>query len=606
MLHKTLTAFLRAFSLISLSAIGVGCASSLRIPEPEYHGTIQVMNQEFPVNVDTCGDAWLMVTTQNLYNVVGHGIPSPLYRGVQNVPDALIARRGDTVYATSAKEGILMSDNAGRTFRVLPGTEGIGKMRSVTSLGSEIVTVDQRGTMKITERRSAWREIRGVANALAVFELGGRLLAINEAGVVFDGDGSGTWSPVATIITPTSENFDWSVYQDTAMIVSEASLYRITASGTSLRIDSARLPQGGWRQISCYRNDVTLMRGRNEIWWGTFEEPLQVRIPMEGQFDQRVVSMELSSIGLVAGQRGTDHSLWLFIKNATTWEPLRTPDGLPVTEVLWVQRADTSIHIGTREGGLYTLDDQRFAVQKIAGNGPLMNIVRHVGSGSRSAITLIDGTILRLDQCGGSPRPINPPIPFRNGLQAMCWQDRLYVHDAVDGLFASADDTKTWERIALPKEISNLEGVFEDDGRIYAYAHMGLWTTSNDGASWTRAVAASDTVFAVRSSGRDLLIFTTNGWSFVDDGEVTEQLSLPTDVRGSRSLNYEVAGDIVAVFTEKILYVSNDRGERWVEYAIAKESPFTEVRIVNDRMFGFVPQTGMLMFDVYSDRPARP
>lgn len=600
-----LNTFLRLLSAIVVAVLAAACATTTRPPLPEYQGTVQVMNQEFPVNVDTCGNDWLLVTTENLYKVIGHGTPLPLYRGVNNVPDAMIARHGDTVYATSAKEGVLRSDNGGRTFVVMPNTTGVGKPRTICHHAGRIIIADQQGKMRSVGRAGTWAERSDIDSVLAVFDLQGNIIVVQEHGSVRSAVGDEPWKPLLHIATPTSETFDWSVFRSTAVMVSDRTLYRIRVVGNALRVDSTQLPETGWRQVSCYGEDIVLMRGRNEIWWGTFDEPLAARVPMEGRFDQRVVNLELSSIGLVAGQRGTEHSLWWFIKNATTWEPLRTPDGLPVTEVLWLQRADTSLHIGTREGGFYTLDDRRLAVQKMAGNGPLMNILRHVGSGERSAISLIDGTILQVDQCGASPQPIDPPIPFRNGLQAMGWFERFFVHDAVDGLFARNDNADEWKRIPLPSEMQNLEAIYEINGRIYAYALMGLWSTIDDGRTWSRSIDASDTVYAVRNSGRDLLIFSTTGWYWVDDGKVRGELQLPTDVRGSRSLNYETAGDVVAVFTEKLLYVSNDRGSRWTTFEIAKESPFTEVRIVNDRIFGFVPQTGLLMFDVYDDRAPR-
>lgn len=598
-----LNTFLRLLSAIASALMVAACSTTQRPPQPEYHGTVQVMNQEFAVNVDACDNGWLLITTENLYKVTGHGIPTPLYRGVNNVPDALIARRGDTVIATSAKEGLLRSENGGRTFRTVPSSTGLGKPRAITMHRESLIAVDQRGIIRVPSTSTGWTDIPEMDSIISVSTVGESALAIDENGQVHVSSNGRTWTPMLQVAKPTSDSFDWSVFGNVAVLVSDRTLYRIRSVNNALRIDSVSLPDGGWRQVSCYRDDIVLMRGRNEIWWGTFEEPLAVRIPMEGRFDQRVVNMELSSIGLVAGQRGTDHSLWLFIKNATTWTDMRTPDGQQITDVLWIQRADTSMHVGTRDGGLYTLDDARFAMQKIAGSGALANILRHVGHGARSAITLIDGTILRLDSCGAEPRPITPPIPFRNGLQAMEWGERLYVHDAVEGLYASQDGKTGWRRIPLPKEVVNLENVYEIDDRIYVYAQLSLWSTSDVGATWQLCTGEKDTVLSIRSSGKDLLILTDKGWYFVEEGTLGSELKLPTDVRESRSLNFEINGDVIAVFTEKLLYVSNDRGKEWVTYSIAKESPFTEVRIVHDRIFGFVPQTGLLMFDVYDDRP---
>lgn len=586
----------------------LGCGTVKRPTEPEYQGAVPIGDYDVVVNMDYCDDAWIMTLVKQVSRVTGPGQHTSIYGMVNNVVDAAMIRDGDTLFAASPREGVLRSINQGITFAPMPGLDTVGKVRTMIPFAGEFVSLRQKGTLLRSVLRRDWTPLDTTSNAVEILRAGRMLVVVCNDGRLLVVDEQWKVSEYPVTVQPLVQAGAVSWDDSQAMILGGKTLYRVTQQGQGIRVDSMPLPTDReWRAVSVLADDIALLAGKNEVWWGSFDEPLQLRSMLEGENDKRIVSMELSDIGLIVGFRGTEQSVFVNIRNANSWEPLFRPSGQAVNDVLWISRSNGSVVLATRDGGMYLLASDRRMLLDIASPVNELTILGAHGSYPNKLITMYDGRVLHASTCSQQPALIKPPVPFAQGLRVLdASEDRWFVHDANQGLFASRDAGATWEHVNLPDSMGYLEMLVHVGKDIYAYGMRRMLHSSTDGRSWAAVFPSDDTVYTARRFGDELLVISHKGWSFVRNGKVNDRITPPAQIEDSRVFVFDVNNDIIALLTESTLYVSNDRGKRWGTLNMARESMFPYVRIANDRVFAPLPGTGLMMFDVYSDRAAEP
>ena len=592
-------------SSLLMALVLTSCATVPRPTDPEYKGAVPIGDNDYVVDVDYCDGSWIMSLTRQLSVIKGPGEHSSLYGMVNNVAEAIVVSEADTVFVASSRAGILRSINQGITFATMPGLDTVGKVRSLGKHANELVAIRVDGTVLRTERRRTWRFVEGVDSVSNVYRIGkwlllhtmnGRLIAVDEQ-----------WALVDTLdkAFPNVQHPSVSADDTQIMAVANKMLYRVTIPRGTLRLDSVPLPADReWRGVSVLGSDVVLLAGRNEVWWGSFEEPLQIRSAVSGNTERRIVSMDLSEIGLVVGFRGTEQSVFLNIKNSNDWEPLLRATGLPVTDVIWTSRSGSDVFVGIRDGAMYRVATARRALLDIASPFNEMNILMVHGSYPNKLVTMYDGRILRLDSCTAEPTLIQTPIPFASGVRVMdASANTWFIHDAVKGLFRSTDEGSNWQNLPIPDTLGYPEVFYGSRNEMYLYASRALWYSSNDGKSWSSVLPKDDTAYAIRRLNDELVSVSFKGWKRIKSGKVVDIITPPVRLEDHRVFVFDIGGDVIAILTESALYVSNDRGVRWGSIAMSRESMFSYVRVSNDRVFAPLIGTGLMMFDVYSDRP---
>ncbi|MBU3740711.1 MAG: hypothetical protein FGM24_00335 [Candidatus Kapabacteria bacterium] len=546
-----------------------------------------------------------MTQVKQVSEVKGPGMHTSLYGMVNNIVDVSIVSDADTVFVTSARDGVLRSMNQGITFAPMPGLDTLGKARALTRHAGELVAVRENGTVLRTEQRRAWRPVLGIDSIMCAYRVGvwlvlqttnRKLIAVDER-----------WATADTLDGALPDVKHPSVSSDDTQIMAVANkmLYRVTASDGKFRVDSVPLPSDReWRGVSVLGTDLVLLAGRNEVWWGTFDEPLQVRSAMSGTTDRRIVSMDLSDIGVVVGFRGTDQSVFLNIKNSNGWEPLFRAAGEAVNDVIWTYRSGGQVFAGVRDGGIYRLASDRRALLDVASPFNEINILSVHGTYPNKLVTMYDGRILWIESCRATPALIASPVPFSAGLRVLdASHDGWYIHDPVQGLFRTTDAGTSWTRPRLSDTLGYPEVLYALKNDLYLYASRALWYSSDDGTTWSCVLAKGDTAYAVRRIGGKLVSISFNGWNWIRRGRPLETITPPVRLEDHRVFLFEVGGNVMAILTESALYVSNDDGKTWGSIAMSRDAMFPYMHVAGDRVFTLLPGTGLMMFDVYSDRP---
>lgn len=593
--------------LLTLTALILFCScSSVKRPtDPEYHGAVPIGDNDFVVDMDYSNDEWIMTLTRQISAVKGAGEHTPLYRLVNNVTDAAVCIEADTVFVASPKEGILRSINQGITFEVLSGLDTLGKTKALLLHANELVALRSNGQVVHTLGRKSWKSLKGVNDILSLARVGNHVLLLRDSGDLLVLDPKFNVNSLDGIEIPTNTRPFVSSDDTTAILLAGKMLYRARQTPAGIHVDSTTLPADReWRAVSVLGLNIALLAGRNEVWWGTFEEPMQIQSEVTGDNNKRIVGIELTEIGVVAGFRGTEHSVFLNIKNSNDWEGLFRITGQPVNDVIWMSRTGGTVVIGTREGGLYRVESTRRGLMDLGSPVNEMNILSVHGTYPNKLVTMYDGRILQIQHGRAEPLLIKTPLPHANGLHVMdAGSKAWYVEDPTTGLYASTDQGSSWNKVAVPDSIGYLEMFYGMSDHIYAFGTKRLWYSSNAGASWRTVFDAVDSVYASRRIGTELIVYTASGWRFVRNGRVVGEMSAPARAEDSRVFIFDASESVIAILTDSFLYVSNDRGKTWGSLKMSRESMFPYVRISNDRVFSPLPGMGLMMFDVYSDRP---
>lgn len=603
--NSRLTMVLAKLLAITLVSVLYSCSGVRRQTEPEYQGAVPIGDNDFVVDMDFSNDEWIMTLTRQISSVKGPGQHTSIYRLVNNVADAVVCTVEDTMFVTSPKEGVLQSNNQGITFFVMPGLDSLGRAKELAVHGNELVALRTNGQVLRTTNRKAWQPVQGLRGIQTFGRVGRNVILLSDTGDVFTMDGAFNVRLLEGVAIPTSVRPVLSTDDATAIILAGKTLYRARETSSGIRIDSTPLPTDReWRAVSVLGENIALLAGRNEVWWGTFEEPLQVQSQAAGDNNKRMVGIALTDIGVVAGFRGTEHSVFLNIKNSNEWSGLFRISGQPVNDVLWMSRSGGSVVIGTREGGLYAVSATRRGLLDVGSPVNEMNILSVHGTYPNKLVTMYDGRILRITESKAEPVLIKTPVPHTSGLHVLDGQkDAWYVNDPTTGVHKSEDQGLHWNNVAMPDSIGYLEVLYGMNDDLYAYGSRRLWYSSDVGASWKPVFNPSDTVYAARRMGAELIVYTIEGWKFVRDGDVSGTMSAPVELKDSRVFIFDASESVIAILTESYLYVSNDHGKTWGSLKMSRESMFPYLRVSNDRVFSPLPGMGLMMFDVYSDRP---
>lgn len=600
-----LTTFTGILLVLSALVMLCSCSSVHRPTDPEYQGAVPIGDNDYVVDMDFDSDEWVMTLTRQISSIRGAGEHTPHYRMVNNVADAAVCAVDDTLFVSSPKEGILRSINQGITFEVVPDLDSLGKATVLLRHGNEFVALRANKQVVHSVSRKAWKPLAELQAVQATGRVGTNILFVSDSGVMHILDPSFTLRRIDGIILPSSSRPVLSSDDTSTIVLAGSMLYRARETPSGIRVDSTPLPSDrDWRAVSVLGENIVLLAGRNEVWWGTFEEPLQVQSEVTGDKNKRIVGIELTSIGLVAGFRGTEHSVFLNIKNSNDWEGLYRIDGRPVNDVLWLSRSGGTVVIGTREGGIYRVATNRRALLDVGSPTNEMNILSVHGTYPNKLVTMYDGRILRISNSKAEPTLIGTPVPHTNGLHAAdAGTEAWFVNDPTSGLHRTNDQGKQWSKVSIPDSIGYLEMLYGVNGDIYAFGSRRLWYSSNTGRSWRTIFEPRDTVYALRRMGDELIVYTIEGWRFVRAGVVTGEMTAPVELKDSRVSVFDASESVIAILTEEALYVSNDRGKSWGSLKMSRESMFPYVRVSNDRVFSPLPGMGLMMFDVYSDRP---
>lgn len=600
-----LTAFTRKILGLGALIVICSCSSVHRPTDPEYQGAVPIGDNDFVVDMDYSNDEWIMTLTRQISSVNGPGQHTPIYRLVNNVADAVVCTVDDTMFVTSPKEGVLRSNNQGITFFVMPGLDSLGRAKELALHGNELVALRSNGQVLRTMNRRTWQPMQQLPGIQTLGRVGRSTILLSDTGDVFVMDHSFNVRLLEGVAIPPSSRPLLSTDDTTVVILAGKTLYRARETSSGIRVDSTTLPSDReWRAVSVLGENIALLAGRNEVWWGTFDEPLQVQSQAAGDNNKRIVGIALTDIGVVAGFRGTDHSVFLNIKNSNEWSGLFRVSGQPVNDVLWLSRSGGSVAIGTREGGLYTVSANRRALLDVGSPINEMNILTSHGTYPNKLVTMYDGRILQITDSRAEPTLIGTPVPHTNGLHvADAGTEAWFVNDPTTGVHRSNDQGKQWSKVAIPDSIGYLELLYGVNGDIYAFGSRRLWYSSNTGTTWRTIFEPADTVYAMRRMGDELIVYTIEGWKFVRAGVVTGEMTAPVQLKDSRVFIFDASESVIAILTEAALYVSNDRGKTWGSLKMSRESMFPYVRVSNDRVFSPLPGMGLMMFDVYSNRP---
>lgn len=600
-----LTTARSALLALGLLVVICSCSTVQRPTDPEYQGAVPIGDNDYVVDMDFDNDEWVMTLTRQVSSVKGAGEHTPHYRMVNNVTDAAVCAVDDTLFVSSPKEGILRSINQGITFEVVSDLDSLGKATVLLRHGNEFVALRANKQVVHTVNRKAWKPLAGLQAVQATGRVGTNILFVSDSGVMHILDASFTLRRIDGIILPSSSRPVLSTDETISVVLAGSMLYRVRETASDFRVDSTPLPSDrDWRAVSVLGENIVLLAGRNEVWWGTFEEPMQVQSEVTGDKNKRIVGIELTNIGLVAGFRGTEHSVFMNIKNSNDWEGLYRIDGRPVNDVLWLSRSSGTVVIGTREGGMYRVATNRRALLDVGSPANEMNILSVHGTYPDKLVTMYDGRILRISKSKAEPTLISTPVQHTNSMQVLdAGPSAWYVQDPTTGLYTSSDRGTSWTRMSVTDSIGYLEVLYGMDDHHYAFGSRRLWYSQNNGSSWNAVFEPSDTVYTAQRIGEELLVYTAGGWRFVRNGRVTGEMSAPVRAEDSRVFIFDASESVIAILTESYLYVSNDRGKSWGSLKMSRESMFPYVRVSNDRVFSPLPGMGLMMFDVYSDRP---
>jgi len=584
------------------------CATTKRPTEPEYHGSVPIGDYDYVVDMDFCDDSWIMTLAKQVSRVSESGSHESIYGMVQNVVDAAVVTLGDTIYVSSPREGVLRSVNQGITFKVMPGLDTLGRIRSLVMYGNELLALRTDGTLLRSVGQRSWKQVGGTGRMRELFMIGSSAAVMSEDGMLYQLDLTLTRSSKSFASIPAARRFSISWDTETAVILADNNLYKFNQTPASVRVDSVSLPpEKEWRAVSVLGQDIVTLAGRNEVWWGTFDDPLQVRSTLAGENDKRIVSLDLSEIGVIAGFRGTEQSVFLNIKNSDDWYPVFRVTGQPVNDVIWTTRSRSTVFVGTRDGGMYQLSTTRRALLDVASPANELNILYTHGSYPDKLMTLFDGRIIHAMNCTSDPLLANLPVPFDQGVRVLdASGSDWYIQHPSQGLFVTHDRGSTWSTLKAPDSLSYVETLYALDDDVYIYGSRRLLHSADDGQSWAPVFPSDDTVYSAKRYGNELLVISHKGWSFVRGARIYDRITPPARSEDSRVFVFDAKDDILALLTESALYVSNDRGKRWGSLNMSRESMFPYVRIANDRVFAPLPGTGLMMFDVYSDRPGTP
>jgi len=491
------------------------------------------------------------------------------------------------VYGGTSDGSIYKSTDGGRQWNALPRKPTQKELLTVainsqghiiTGTGGTMISPAQ-GPFRSTDGGASWETLPIFTSPVSLFDVlfpsAGTIYALTGRGLYRSTDDGHSWVNVwAYAGNNVARNSSGHLFIGTS--VTSPGVFRSTDDGQTWTLLNEGLQNSAVWSVYIDPSDVMyaatdngIFRSRNNgEWW----ELLTANFGAE---DVRDVVVTRSGWIVAGTNLGRQFGIIRSTDAGSSWQPANTGIASLAIKSVASDSSGNIYAVGTY-GGIWKSTDGGATWIQVHN---LASLLSTVACNAESEIFVGDiyGVIYRSTNRGASWEesrlPQITPLPTIRSFAFS--HDGLTYAATANGLYSSTDQGRTWQRITLAENVSDIRSVKHlSAGRILVGTNVGMFLSTDNGSSWSSAGLENEIVTSLEVSPRGFLFATTlyggvyrsslDGLAWVQRnyGLPRPVPSGPNIPIGNTTINSK--GDLFVTASGSEVYCSKDNGDTWV------------------------------------------